>query len=167
MRRKLTAETARKLLSYDVTTGILTWKIDRKGGARAGQIAGHKTKEGYINVCVERVLYAAHQVIWLIVYGEWPEGILDHRDGDKSNNRIENLRQATHAENSRNQNLSRRSTSGVRGVVWNKAVRKWQAQIQIDGRTRYLGVFSEKSKAAEARASAERELFGDFGRFSP
>ena len=94
-----------------------------------------------------------------------PEGLeIDHRDGDGLNNRRENLRMATHAQNVRNRRKPTNNKSGVKGVYWRKDIRKWAAMIKLNGRNLHLGLFPQISEAAAAYARASSDLHGDFGR---
>lgn len=90
--------------------------------------------------------------------------VVDHINGDGLDNRRENLRIATHAENLRNSRLSCRNTSGVKGVCWDKGHKKWAAFISVSGKVHRLGRFSDKGDAARAYAEASRRLHGEFGR---
>src|SRR6266700_4134664 len=89
----------RELLSYDPGTGILCWRIS-KGKRKAGAVAECKSKDGYIAIGHDR--WAAHRIAWAIYYGEWPRQEIDHRDLNKSNNSIINLREANRAQNAAN-----------------------------------------------------------------
>jgi HNH endonuclease len=88
----------------------------------------------------------------------WPDGEIDHINGDRSDNRWENLRDATHAENHRNMRISKRNTSGRVGVSWGKAQQQWQAYISMDGKLLHLGFFGSWDDASSAREAAERHL---------
>jgi hypothetical protein len=87
---------------------------------------------------------------------------IDHIDRDKRNNTRENLRTATNQQNQANYKLSKANKSGYRGVFWSKATGKWQAQIVVNKKARYLGVFTEKEDAHEAYKEAARKVFGEF-----
>lgn len=81
----------------------------------------------------------AHRVIWAIHYGEWPENEVDHINGNKTDNRIENLRIATPSENRCNRGKQRNNTSGYKGVYFNKRSNSWYAEIRKSGIKKYLG----------------------------
>ena len=165
----LTAEKLRELLDYDPMTGVFTWRAKEPVTAAlrawntkwAGKAAG-STKAGRIKIKISGIFYRAHRLAWLYVYGQWPEGLLDHRDQDDSNNRIRNLRSATNAQNVVNSPPRRTGTSGARGVTWNKRARKWQAAICVSGKSLYLGCYAEKADAAEAFANAAALHYGEF-----
>jgi hypothetical protein len=118
----------------------------------------------YVQICIDGENYKAHRVIWLWMTGEWPECLVDHRDGDGLNNRWRNLRAATYAQNAWNKRPGKRNTSGYVGVCPDKASGKFEACIGIDGRTVHLGKFECITDAVAIRCEAERHYFGDFAR---
>lgn len=97
----MTPERVRELLVYDYQTGMFTWRVTR-GEFIAGAVAGSLKREGYWRIGLDGKQYAAHRLAWAYVYGVWPKHGLDHRDRDKTNNRIDNLREATNAQNAQN-----------------------------------------------------------------
>lgn len=151
----LSYEKVRQLLDYDPHTGEFYW-VKTKGRARAGERAGATDAYGYRVIRVDGVLYKAHRLAWLWVYGCWPDGMLDHIDRDKGNNSIENLREATQSENMHNAN--RRSLSGVPGVRWRAERNRWVAQIRVGYRNYVLGSFATKDEAIAARRTAEATM---------
>lgn len=156
---KLTAERLRELFRYDPETGQFTRRvaIGRHGCFVAGSVAGSLKKCGYIYVCVDHISHRAHRLAWLYVTGHWPADQIDHMDGDRTNNRIANLREATNAENRQNERKARRSSkSGLLGVT--ASGRRWRACIKLDGRTRQLGRFSTPEAAHMAYLAAKAEL---------
>lgn len=157
------AQLARLLWNYDPETGLLTWRVNAPPRRRAGECAGGLDKgSGYWRVGWAGRYYYLHRVAWLIVYGEWPKGILDHEDTDRGNNRILNLRPATKSLNAANTGLSCRNTSGTKGVSLHGASGKWVAYL---GRS-YLGLFETQSAAAEAYRCAAESTFGTFARLA-
>lgn len=151
----MTAEEARAMLIYDPNSGSLIWKVT-KGGRRAGTIAGTAQSAGYRYVSG----YLSHRLIWLIVYGEWPAADIDHINGMRDDNRLENLRSVSRQINSENQrSCHKRSKSGVLGVVpSNRSPRRWQAQIRAGGRNRSLGNYETLEEAHAAYVTAKRKL---------
>ncbi|WQZ00715.1 HNH homing endonuclease [Xanthomonas phage NP1] len=152
---ELTFEDVDKLLAYNHETGLLSWKVDRGGTAKAGSVTGCANSHGHLHVRVHGKLYKAHRLAWLLHTGAWPSQQLDHADGDPSNNRIANLRECSQAENVQNQRKRSDNKSGVQGVSWHKNTNKWQAQIEVGGKNIYLGVFNTIEEAAQARAEAK------------
>jgi N-formylglutamate amidohydrolase len=114
-----------------------------------------RTGVKYKYVCMFDGKYAAHRVAWMLHYGSWPSTLLDHRDGDGCNNKIENLREATKAQNGSNASINKRNTSGVTGVFWEKATKKWRAAIKVNYKCIKLGRFVLFSDAVNARKEAE------------
>lgn len=162
-RPRLTIERARELLEYNPGTGVLTWRVDRRGGVRAGDVAGYDCRSTSTNsgltyriVMVDGLNYGAHRVCWAIHTGAWPVAGIDHINGTGNDNRINNLREVTAAINARNLPRGSNNTSGFTGVAWHRERRKWHAQITIGGRSRFLGAFTNLANAAAARKAADR-----------
>ena len=146
-----------KLISYDSSTGVLTWK-------KSGKIAGCWHPTGYLYVTVNQQAYRAHRLIWFIMTKKWPKDVVDHIDGDSSNNRFWNLREATLSQNQHNRRMSKNNTSGVKGLTWNKPMKKWMARVKVDGVSVHVGYFNSKTKAKKALMEVRLRLHGDFGR---
>jgi hypothetical protein len=155
----ITYEEVSAILSYNETTGDLVWKINRGSSARQGQIAGsvssNKNGKRYIRVMVNYKMYMAHNLIYLLKTGEFSNGILDHIDGCGTNNKWDNLRVATNAENRKNTRKPKNNTSGVVGVYWAKNIGKWEASFGLNNKKNLIGYFSEKEDAIAARRNAE------------
>ena len=160
-------EYLRAILSYNSTTGDLFWQHredrDCQWNTRwAGKKAGYINSKGYIYVNIDKKRYLSHRIIWALVHGNWPKNQIDHIDGNPSNNRLENLREATNQENNRNKSLQKNNTSDVTGVSWNKKVQKWVARIATDRKDHHIGVFDNKDDAIAARKDAEVVMFKEF-----
>lgn len=174
MRNVLTAEQARALLSYNPETGAFFWKIKRghmKAGSPAGHIQIFRRRSGielaakYLVIRVNNSLYLAHRLAWLLITGEFPKDKLDHKDADSLNNRFNNLREATQAQNARNTRVRSDNKSAFKGVSWDQINSKWVARIRVyRGRYRNLGRFNDPAEAHEAYMSAAREIAGEFAR---
>lgn len=154
----LTAERVREVLDYDHRTGVFMWRVGQRKGRRAGNIS----PRGYRRIMVDRCMHLEHVLAWLYVYGEWPSQQIDHKDNDKANNRLSNLRLATNSQNHINKGLQRNNTSGFKGVSWDTQIQKWRARIKVNGVNKYVGVFDDVAAAGAARAEAERKFFGEF-----
>jgi len=163
----LTQAELHSLLIYDKDTGHFYWR--RSGPGRdtskpAGTIQKTGSSKGYIKVTISKKRHRAHALAWLYIYGVYPP-LIDHKDGNPSNNGIDNLRPTTQAMNAGNAKLSKRNKSGHKGVVWDKQKRKWMASIRSsEGRHRTIGRFDDKEQAAEAYRKAALERFGEFAR---
>ena len=155
-KRGLTRERLLVLMVYDPITGDLFWRENRKGGARAGQLAGSWNTGGYRQVYIDGSYYLRSHLVWLIETGAWPADQLDHRDRNRANDRIGNLRPATNQQNQHNKGGYRNNTSGYRGVSPHGG--RWQASIRLDGRTRYLGLFDSPAAASAAYEAAKKQM---------
>src|SRR5262249_8878082 len=150
----------RELVDYDPHTGIFIRKITCRGGS-AGSIAGKRHCEGYLQLSIDGRCYFLHRLAWLYVYGEFPSDQIDHINGDRADNRIINLRPATHTENMRNRCRHRNGSSGFKGVYRERG--KWCARITIRaGRRLYLGRFDTPEEAHAAYFAAAQKHFGEF-----
>lgn len=156
MPKQLSQEFLKSILHYDEETGLFTWLVNRHSNKVAGAIAG-SPKDGYLVIHIERQNHRAHILAWLYVYGEYPQEI-DHKDRDKTNNQLANLRQTTRSLNAQNRNPQSRNTSGVAGVSFSKRSKKWISQITSHGKSYYLGSFHDLDKAVSARLAAETNL---------
>ncbi|WBK39696.1 HNH endonuclease [Xanthomonas phage L522] len=136
---------------------MLRWKVDRAPHVNAGSIAGSTNNRGYLQVQVYGKLYKSHRLAWLLHTGKWPSQHIDHINGRKTDNRIENLRECTHAENHQNRGKNKNNTTGVLGVCLEKNG-KWRARICVDGKDIFLGYFETLEAAAAARAEAKKRL---------
>jgi len=162
-------ETLRKLLDYDPETGILTWKarpvemfskagIGREWNNRyAGKAAGNEIgyQKGYLAFTALGSHLLAHRVAWALHYSEWPADHMDHINGNKADNRIENLRVVTVRENCMNRPRRKDNSSGHTGVYWVANENRWMAQIKAGGRQKTIGRYLEKEDAIAARKDAE------------
>jgi hypothetical protein len=147
----------RELLDYNQSTGEFTWKVTRGRMAKAGGIAGAKHGENYILIQISGRTYKAHRLAWMHVYGDWPNGFIDHINGIRHDNRISNLRDVTRSENMQNQRRPQRNNPHL-GVTWCKRRKLWLAQIKLDGRNKFLGYHQEAETASAAYLAAKKEL---------
>ena len=145
---------ANEFLLYNPETGIVTWRKD-KGRAKKGSSPKKANNEGYYVLRFKGKNYLLHRVAWLLHYGDFPCENLDHRNRIRTDNRIKNLREASHSVNSKNRGKQTNNTSGVTGVYWKKDRLKWNASITVDGSLINLGHFSKFSEAVDARKLAE------------
>jgi hypothetical protein len=144
------------LLDYNPETGIFIWKVSRR--VRSGDVAGYTNDRGYVLVRVDGKLYKAHRLAWFYVHGVWPDEI-DHIHGNRSDNRISQLRDVPHSGNAQNIRAARRdNASGLLGVSLHKASGKYVAQIQLDKKKHYLGLFDTSHLAHQAYIKAKRNL---------
>lgn len=167
MTTQLTVERLREILDYDPTTGLFTWKNEtRWRGMRysKGDPAGSPHAEGYVTIAIDGRKYLAHRLAWFYVAGVWPEGRLDHRNMNRNDNRWENLRRASAAQNGANRVKGRNNTSGFKGVSWDKKKSKWASNIMKDRKNYFLGYFRTPEEAHAAYVIAADRLHGQFAR---
>lgn len=154
----LTAGRVRELFDYNPDTGVFVWKVRPGQRVHVGDVAGSANRDGYRYVSIGDRLYMEHRLAWLHVHGVWPANQIDHRDLDRSNNRIANLREATNAQNKQNQRNAYRNnlSSGVLGV--SRRSGGWMARIRLNGHSHCLGTFPTIEQARDAYLEAKREL---------
>jgi hypothetical protein len=170
----LPIELVRKLVSYDTETGILTWlpreaglfkdgkKIKKEGRAAlwnaawAGREAGGISNQGYRVLEINGKAFLCHRISWAIFYGEFPRNQIDHINGNRSDNRISNLREVTAEGNAKNRKVRVDSRSGVSGVSQLPGGR-WRASIAINGKRTHLGVYSTVEAASKVREKFKDE----------
>ena len=150
-------ERLNELFSYDPETGELRWKINRRGPAKAGQLAGVVDKSrGYIKVSIDNIRYKAHRICYKIATG-WDVGMfeIDHINGVRADNRLSNLRMVNAITNRKNTKRRVDNSSGYSGVSFVKRSKKWRAQIKANEKRIHLGCFAKLEDAVAARAAAE------------
>lgn len=148
------------LLNYDPGTGEFVWLQKRRGGASPGQRAGCTKAGGYVTIRVLGRSVYAHRLAWFLTHGRWPNGVIDHIDGDPSHNRISNLRDVPQGINLQNQRRAHKSNRSSRllGVTFDSRNGKWMAKISIANKTRNLGRFASAEAAHIAYRAAKRML---------
>ena len=156
-------EELKEFLDYNPDTGIFTWK-KQISNLKVGQVAGTMSPMGYIQIRFKGSDYFAHRLAYYMYHGVDPlKNLVDHKYGDKSNNKIKNLRLATNLQNGANRvNLPSNNNSGAIGVCWDKKAKKWRAQIVVNKVQKHLGYFINKEDAIKARREGEIKYFGDF-----
>ena len=167
----LTQSELKELMHYDPAAGQFVRLKARFHPQRIGQIAGCVNKHprrGYVVIKIHGKSYEAHRLAWLYMTGEWPKSQIDHRDEDKTNNRWDNLREATHTQNIWHRGKQKNNASGIRGVYWRADIGKWRAVLQAGRKAGRKALFSAhfatREEAAAAYAVAARAYFGEFVR---
>lgn len=159
----LTAERLRELLDYNPETGALTRLTRPAQRSRIGDVVGWTGAYGYTIVAVDGRDYLAHRLAWLHVHGRWPTADIDHINGDRADNRLENLREVTRGQNLQNQRRARRDNrTGILGVSYRADRGSWRAHIGAGGRQHHLGTFATPQEAHDAYVTAKRRLH-EFG----
>ncbi len=175
MRKSLpTPEELRKMLRYEPETGRLFWRNRTPDMFPSGKVAtsnqckswnkrygGNETFKsvnlyGYLWGHLSNSNMMAHRVAYAIHHGAWPRSTIDHKNGNRADNRAENLRDVTQAENCRNRKTATNNTSGQTGVHWRKDCSRWQAYIKTPGKIKHLGYFTDKNAAIAARKDGEK-----------
>jgi hypothetical protein len=157
----------KKVFDYNPLTGGVTWKIkpNKHGKIEIGNSAGCLRDDGYIVVGYKHHQYLLHRLIWIYVYGEIPnQKHIDHKDLNRSNNQITNLRLCTDTENARNVNLSKSNKSGHKGVHWCKRVKRWVAKTRVNGKRIHIGSYLLKTDAILAHSLFCNQHHGEFYR---
>lgn len=174
-RNEITPKMLRDLILYDAKTGKLFWKHrDARWFAKTKRAPEHSAKiwnkrfsgreitsdalGGYFGVRLLGNGFFAHRVAFAIAHGEWPDGDIDHINGDRKDNSLSNLRAVSRAENMRNKALSHDCKGGHFGVRFEPKLQKWRAKIGHNYRHIHLGVYDTEEEAVAARKEAERKL---------
>lgn len=152
----------RELIEYNPETGAMVWLKPTsnrvKTGARAGSLGGN----GYWQIKLDGVVYNYHRIAWFYAKGVWPDRWIDHKNGDITDNRLENLRLSTISQNAGNSKIRSNNTVGFKGVERKRG--KFSARIKCGGYRLNLGVFKKAEEAHEAYIEAAKRLFGEFAR---
>lgn len=156
-RMEITPEMLRDIFDYDPNTGVLRRR--KNGKIVAGSAV---SRWGHLVVRVLGRNMLIHRVAFAIVNGRFPSKCIDHINGNPADNRIANLREASISENGRNRLAQRNSKTGILGVSWNRALKKYQAQIKAPEKHIHLGFFATTEEAAAARKAAEEIYHGEF-----
>lgn len=161
----ISAERLREVMRYEPDTGsfIRLSKTGRKG--QIGSSVGTRNLSGYVVIGIDGGVYYAHRLAWLYMTGDVVHQI-DHKDGDRANNRFGNLRPATHQQNVLNAKRAANNTSGFKGVSWHKRSGKWDAHINLNGKKHHLGLFETAEDAHAAYMRAAKNAQPEFARAS-
>lgn len=150
-----TQELVRSL--FDYKDGSLYWKLKLNTRIVVGSKAGSLDAYGYDCIKIKNKAYKAHRLIWLYFYGEMPK-LIDHIDGNRNNNNLENLRKTSFCGNCQNSRKRKDNTSGIKGVNFHKLTKKWAVQISVNKQRKHIGLF-EDVELAELVAIEARNLF--------
>jgi hypothetical protein len=156
---QITQERLKHLMRYE--DGKLYWVRPTANWMRSGIEVGYRTNTGYRVAGVDKQSIMLHRLVFLYHHGYTPE-IVDHIDGDKLNNRIENLRPATRAQNNQNARTRKDNKSGQKGVRWREDQQKWIVTITVDKKKHHLGYYTAFEDAQNAYLIAAQQLHGEF-----
>jgi len=146
-------------VSYDSDTGLFTKTVTNRKRETTIKEAGWKDSRGYRRLKIQGQTVFAHRLAWALVHKRWPDGDIDHINGIKDDNRIENLRDVSKSINLQNRRTTTKdSSSGYLGVSWDKYCGKWKAQISVNGTKKHIGVYATEEEAYDAYLQQKREL---------
>lgn len=150
-------------LEYDAKNGVF-YRKKTNNKYRVGEVMGCQKANGYVYVGVFKKHILAHRLVWFFEHGVWPSQVLDHIDGNKANNRIENLRLATYSQNSINRPVMSNSKTQLKGVWFNKKKNRYRAVIKCNHQRIHIGMFKTPEEAHAAYVAKAKELHQEFMR---
>lgn len=159
----LTLDLLKELLSYDPSSGEFTRLVSTSSNAMCGDTAWHLTSNGYIYIRINGRFFPAHRLAWFYMTGKWPSDEVDHVNGIKNDNRFENLREVTHAQNQWNKGKPKNNNSGFKGVCWHKQTKSWRAKLGFHGK-HYQRYFKSKLQALLWLHQMRKKLHGEFAK---
>lgn len=158
---KPSIERLRETLLLNPESGELFHKETRSWYAKKGVRAGHVGPKGYRVVNIDRKPAKAHHIVFALTHGRWPEGQIDHINGNRDDNRPCNLREATPSQNAMNRGLQPNNKSGHKGIFWNAAAQRWVVTVTTCGKPT-ANRFRTLDEAISARAKMVRERHREF-----
>jgi len=182
--KRPTPELIRQFVEYNQNTGKFRWKttspdmftagirtVEQKCAMFNARLEGREAftadnGQGYKSAVIRGFRTGAHRVAWAMHYGSWPKHTIDHINGDKTDNRIENLRDVTKSENCRNVSIGKNNKSGILGVRWRESRNTWEADLRYNRKIVFYGRYKCLGEAIQARRNAEAEygFHGNHGR---
>lgn len=154
----LTAAQVRAALEYDHLSGVFRWRPKKNRTDLSGRVAGAKKRDGYVMFQIGKRHYSAHRIAWLHHFGVWPDGDIDHINGDRADNRIANLRDVTRTINAQNQRRAQRSNAtGLLGAHVSPHGDGYVSTIKVNGEAIRLGKFTTPEQAHKAYIEAKRK----------
>jgi hypothetical protein len=151
---------------FNYEDGNLFWKKRSANRTVVGSQVSFIENTGYVRATFKGKRYGAHQLIFLIHHGYIPEYI-DHIDGDKLNNRIENLRSATKSENALNKKVRSDSFSGIKNVHWYEPLKKWVVNLSVNKKRKHIGYFADLELAELVAIEAREKFHNKFSSYCP
>jgi hypothetical protein len=155
--KRIEVQYLKSIVSYDKETGV----FQRKDGVKFGF-----KDDGYLRSEINGKNYYLHRLAWLYEYGEFPDSHLDHVNGDKADNRIENLRKASRSENLCNVRKTKRNTSGYKNVTFHKESNKWRVKVSVNGKNKSFGLYEDIELADLVAIEVRNKFHGQFANHS-
>jgi nucleoside diphosphate kinase len=146
---------------FEYRDGEIYYKVSRsrnKVGSKAGTYRKH---DNAYQVIIKRKHYLIHRVVFMMHHGYLPQ-FVDHIDGNRANNKIENLREATHSQNAHNCAIRKDSKTNVKNVSWNKVDKSWKVRIQVNHTRITIGQFKDLELAELVAMEARNKFHGQF-----
>ena len=157
----MTQDELKKIVEYK--DGELYWKISPNWSIKVGDKVGYLTKDGYKRTMINKKNEKLHRLIFLYHYGYFPQ-LIDHIDGNGINNKIENLREVSHMQNSQNKKMAINNTSGSKNVYWHNAAKKWTVVLTLNKKKKVIGYFEDLELADLVAQEARNKYFGAYAR---
>ncbi|NBW23602.1 MAG: Pathogenesis-related transcriptional factor and ERF protein [Caulobacteraceae bacterium] len=157
-------EEVAKILDYNPKTGKFFRKINTGSFGRIGEVLGYTTKRGYRKTSVCNIQLYDHQLAWLLFYSKWPDRQIDHINGNRSDNRISNLREATVSQNALNRSYQSNSKTKYKCINWKPDRKKYRVKIGVNKKYYHIGYFVNLDEAIKARDIAIKKLHGEFAK---
>lgn len=163
MKKRISHARLKKILHYNLRTGIWTWKVSLNRCIVINSRAGSNRGDGRWIIGIDGVLYLSSRLAWFYKKGVWPKFEVDHKDTDHSNDKWCNLREATSSQNNANKRTPRNNTTGFKGVsIDTRGVKQFRATIKIHKKQRCLGYYDTPKEAHSAYTKAAQKFFGKF-----
>jgi prefoldin subunit 5 len=154
---ELNQEYLKSILHYDFETGLFTWLVNKSFRCKIGDIAGRFNDSMHRCICIDGKQLYAHRLAWLWMTGEWPKNLIDHKDNNPSNNKWENLREATRSQNGKNSKVRITNKLGIKGISKNRS----GYLVRI-----CLGTYDTIEEAIEVYNKAILKYYGEFAKLS-
>jgi hypothetical protein len=164
--KDLDIDTLKKHVCYNSETGQFVRVHSHHPKVKIGDIAGTVSKEGYVSIRIESRVYKAHRLAWLYVTGNMPTKLIDHINGDKSDNRWKNLREVTNQENCRNQKIRITNKTGYKGVMHTKDKSAYCVQLCHNGNYIVEYPFNTAEEAALRYNELAKIHFGEYAKLN-
>jgi len=161
--RTVSQQELKTIVHYDPETGLFTWLSNRGGKAFAGSVAGSVNRRGYVELTIACRKWLAHRLAWYYMHGAVPVAV-DHINGNRQDNRLENLREVTRSENQCNRGVLANNTSGYAGVSWHKKSKAWVVRLMKNGKSHMIGYFKDLELAGLVASEARSLYHGTFAK---